>query len=600
MVARKTFNQSMSQILIDIDTAFADDPEIDELGIVMSSPPPNIVLVNHKLGLSYAILKPLFSHTLEHFYELVRAIKAAERHITNVTVVDEVFRLTRAALLVKGDMPMLYNLRKSIVRGIGTIKCYDTELHFMGVLFTKHPKSPSSWQHRRWCLYGRYFLKEQTSSDSMADADKSMNLAPSEKSIEMSLCAKMSESYPKNYYSWMHRLWVLQFLNTEELESELIFTNKWLLSHVSDHSAANHRQQIVLRICHLLTVTTVEMSELPPAKKMRQLSPLFSGIVTKGNNHEDAESDQQLSNFSVKFLKEENFQKKNTPKQDKNFTTENCSRFYRFEFVNRIFNEAKEFVVLRPGNEALWCHLRGNVDLLLQTVFEIVQERITNMSNNNKKNGNDISPSNRINDLSTEIPKFSTEDFKIILDYVNTSHNDEDVKTDGNSALKNTVSEDSSYHFTKFGGIIGTEKYDQKEMETHFLCWIITWLRNENIFCQNNIDNNAAWNYKTNRQMTLRYYSFILFRLIGYCKSYRGAICNKQNNSISVNEEIEIGNLKSNHEEINDNCYGSRTSPIDDFESFITTLQKSSSLVMAQLMLEGKQNFFLLLSLTCS
>ena len=168
--------------------------------------------------------------------------------LSNPIVSKKVLRLTRAILLVRADMPMLYNLRKTIILAGSTTHSIDAELNFLGVLFTKHPKSPSSWQHRRWCLTTRWSYTHCKNLISLQ-----VELSSCELEVELALCSAMSESYPKNYYSWLHRLWLLQFMEFAQLKSELDFTRAWLTSHVSDHSASNHRVQVILRIISLIS-----------------------------------------------------------------------------------------------------------------------------------------------------------------------------------------------------------------------------------------------------------------------------------------------------------------------------------------------------------
>ena len=252
----------MADLLEDIDHAFASDPLIDEIGVIMCPPPPNVVLIDHKLGLSYLILKSLFAYSLSEFYLILSALKHDHIKLSDPITADKVMRLTRAALVVKGDMPMLYNIRKMAVLEGNALSNIEEELFFLSVLFTKHPKSPSSWQHRKWCLNERYFYQrakeascypKDITASSPTTKKFPLKMTLTEVQIELDLCSKMSESYPKNYYSWMHRLWLLQFMNINELESEMLFTKTWLNSHVSDHSASSHRQEVIQRILFLIS-----------------------------------------------------------------------------------------------------------------------------------------------------------------------------------------------------------------------------------------------------------------------------------------------------------------------------------------------------------
>ena len=102
--------------------------------------------------------------------------------------------------------------------------------------------------------------KSSWSASSSSSATKSNNnnnnnnnsiLSIKELDNELLLCSTSAESYPKNYYAWMHRLWLLQYMDYIYIEKELDFIDNWLLAHVSDHSAVNHKNQILNRLIKL-------------------------------------------------------------------------------------------------------------------------------------------------------------------------------------------------------------------------------------------------------------------------------------------------------------------------------------------------------------
>eukprot|EP01035_Chromulina_nebulosa_P020934 gene20934-27134_t len=120
------------------------------------------------------------------------------------------------------------------------------ELMFLSVLYTKHPKSPSAWNHRRFCLL----------------LDKDNNKLQEYMVInEMNICTKSISKHPKNYYAWMHRLWTLNHLTVDQLLEELTFIGDWLFDHPSDHSAVSHRHQVIaLIIDHIQLVDTFDFT----------------------------------------------------------------------------------------------------------------------------------------------------------------------------------------------------------------------------------------------------------------------------------------------------------------------------------------------------
>eukprot|EP01032_Pedospumella_encystans_P002036 gene2036-2383_t len=126
---------------------------------------------------------------------------------------------------------------------------------------------------------------------------------------ERELTRVMAEKHPKNYYAWMHRLWVLQYMSKYQLEDELYFTKTWLQGHVSDHSAVNHRLQVIKRI-------------------LEQVECL--AYIVHGENYKAMTG---MDDWVV--------------------------------FLERMFRESEELIWSRPGHEALWYLRRSLLEILL-------------------------------------------------------------------------------------------------------------------------------------------------------------------------------------------------------------------------------------------
>ena len=199
----------MAEVVQEIDRAFETDSEIDELGMVLSSE-ESVVLVEHKLGISMAVLKPLFLYSVT---ELQKHRDVLLKPVGDISPSEAalVCSLSRAILLVKGDFPPALNARKIMIEH-GTL-CAEREINFLNVVFSKHPKSPSAWHHRRWCLQRLldgvekpWNIKKSASNDSISFSDVVEQ--------EVGLCERMCDLYPRNYYSWNHRLWLAQHMST--------------------------------------------------------------------------------------------------------------------------------------------------------------------------------------------------------------------------------------------------------------------------------------------------------------------------------------------------------------------------------------------------
>ena len=361
----------MADLLEDLDSAFESDDAIDEIGIIMAPPPPNLVLIDHKLGLSYKILKPLFVYAISEFYDTLKALKHDELRLSDPHTSDKVLRLTRATLVVKGDMPMFYNLRKQVLRANATIEAIEKELSFLSLLFTKHPKSPSTWQHRRWCLNERYCLRntvqvcgQKMEPCTLSGSDLKLQLDTNEIQIELELCSRMSESYPKNYYSWTHRLWLLQFMDIVQLESELLFTRNWLYCHVSDHSGSNHRHQVTLRILSLISHSYVPStssssssasiqqysdSDTSGSKIQKYILKLISYLGLQSHSAFDFYS--KNNNGSSRINKENPTDNTHTSEIIDDESTDRLQSFKcQILFIEYLFRESRDLILERPGN----------------------------------------------------------------------------------------------------------------------------------------------------------------------------------------------------------------------------------------------------------
>jgi hypothetical protein len=319
----------MADLLKDIDDAFISDSMINELGVIMSPPPPNLILIDHKLGLSCKILKPLFSYAIDKFHSILNEVKYGRKELSNMIVQDDILRLTRAILLVKGDMPMAYNLRKQLLMS-GQLLDVDNELLFLSFLFSHHPKSPSSWQHRRWCLN----IRNSKNKCNNSEVELKPFLSDVEMNIELDLCTIMSEKYPKNYYSWLHRLWLLKGMTIVQLESELKFTLTWLISHVSDHSAASHRSQIIFRILSLLSNTSNNNDHNDPYQ-MQILEKFMARIL----------NDLKLEYKTDFFINDNN--EINNDSGNKHIQFSNL--YYHFIFIEYVLRKSEYLILHRPG-----------------------------------------------------------------------------------------------------------------------------------------------------------------------------------------------------------------------------------------------------------
>lgn len=106
------------------------------------------------------------------------------------------------------------------------------ELSLIELIFTlpRHSKSSLAWFHRRWIL--THF------SDSLT-----LNIKH-----ELELCTKTTLLYPRNYYAWTYRYWLLERNSRDNLSivaEEYENTCNWLGRNISDFSGFQYLQQVM-------------------------------------------------------------------------------------------------------------------------------------------------------------------------------------------------------------------------------------------------------------------------------------------------------------------------------------------------------------------
>lgn len=185
------------ELVEEIYSIFEQDPEINELGIILSNDLPHILHIEHKIGLSMAILKPLFLYTITNL---------AQSHSLMLTNDNNKYleKISLCALLVKGDFPPAFIVRKKLIQQY--FLSPELELNYLQVILSKHSKSPSCWHHRRWCIE---FLQRSNPSFDIRQLW----------SKELLLCSRMCDIYPRNYYAWNYRLWISEHLDHNEVFS---------------------------------------------------------------------------------------------------------------------------------------------------------------------------------------------------------------------------------------------------------------------------------------------------------------------------------------------------------------------------------------------
>jgi hypothetical protein len=164
---------------------------------------------------------------------------------------------TRALCLLNGYFHTGWNVRRRLV--LDRHLTVGPELAFSAVVLTVHPKSDTVWRYRRWLLQPDRAAPRGTQTPTLPgdglDADADAGGADDAHArhaallrTELTACTAAADRYPKLYYAWVHRQWVLEQLAklAEEpiwgtIAAELAHVAAWAAKNVTDYSALHHQ-----------------------------------------------------------------------------------------------------------------------------------------------------------------------------------------------------------------------------------------------------------------------------------------------------------------------------------------------------------------------
>lgn len=198
MAAMEEMNSCVRDIIV-----FWKQNQIREIDFIPLTEPPYVVYAENTLAISMKIIKTLYLCVYQQFLALL-ALKNSQ-DTPSEELQNNLLDTSLAVLTIKGDFPMAYNVRKDILLMSLSLQTLGDEIQRLHAVFTKHPKSPSGWEHLRWCYQQRNKLRNRT------------YILDAEIETEKEVCRLSAERYPKNYYAWMHRLWLLRQMNNVQV-----------------------------------------------------------------------------------------------------------------------------------------------------------------------------------------------------------------------------------------------------------------------------------------------------------------------------------------------------------------------------------------------
>ncbi|CAF1472125.1 unnamed protein product [Adineta steineri] len=130
---------------------------------------------------------------------------------------------TRVLLCYTTECLTSWNIRRRLILS-NTIHIQD-ELEFVEILLRLKPKSEQLFRYRRWLL-------------------KQENLNNISINKELDICDYTAEKHFINYASWLHRRWLIKYLNID-IDEELKRNYLWLEKNISDSSGFSFRAYLL-------------------------------------------------------------------------------------------------------------------------------------------------------------------------------------------------------------------------------------------------------------------------------------------------------------------------------------------------------------------
>eukprot|EP00298_Acanthocystis_sp_HF-20_P012833 c20082_g1_i3.p1 GENE.c20082_g1_i3~~c20082_g1_i3.p1 ORF type:complete len:418 (+),score=91.71 c20082_g1_i3:263-1516(+) len=254
-------------------------------------------------------------------------------------IVKELIETTRAILILNADNNTAWNIRKRLL--ILNLISKESEIRFLNLVFTKHPRRADAWAHRYWV-----FSKIENKTQEFI-------------SSELKICSEAAKRHLTNYYAWSYRHRIINSATEIELLVEELNTMElWVKSHISEYAGFTHLNSSFLCLINKLK-QFVSYSEMSIKEKSILL---FKGIISEEKNvHELSESFVHMKKISL-LLQE--------------FTKNDSER----SLINPIlhlfqkqFDISTELILRYPGHESIWTHRRL---LFVQLNNEIINNDI--------------------------------------------------------------------------------------------------------------------------------------------------------------------------------------------------------------------------------
>ncbi|GJJ69447.1 protein prenyltransferase alpha subunit repeat containing protein 1 [Entomortierella parvispora] len=275
---------------------------------------------------------------------------------------NRVIEATSCLMIVCPDSFTAVNARKRLIEK-GVLNA-ETELKFLDAILTipRNCKSSGAWHHRKWLLCYMYPGLRETP------------LQPAIVEEQLTVCHQAAERYPKCYYAWTMRHWLVEELGRHwwiasfrvsssepdpvdliPLEKEYERMKDHMGRNISDHSTQQHLQQCMLQLSGRWSVQIcTDDSETGPSPPSRS--------SCKALQWTREELSQRRRRRHERFSQSQDAGQKRDANRGVKIEATTPPIRASYPWVLRLWEtelqRTKDLILSYPGHESLWYHLR--------------------------------------------------------------------------------------------------------------------------------------------------------------------------------------------------------------------------------------------------
>eukprot|EP01080_Neovahlkampfia_damariscottae_P008224 gene8224-49_t len=193
------------------NTNFDETKLLDESFSSQSTSP--FLLKEKRLGVAFWSIPIFYSFAFQKFRN------------KNYKSTKEILDLTKVLLMINTENHTAWNIRREKFNEIN----FEREIQFLNLLATKSPKSDQIWSYRKW------FIKKNKEK-----------LTEKFLTSETKIAEKYSILYPRNYYSWSYRTFILMnFHSLNLIKNEILELKIYTRKNPSDHSGFHYLSTLI-------------------------------------------------------------------------------------------------------------------------------------------------------------------------------------------------------------------------------------------------------------------------------------------------------------------------------------------------------------------